>query len=343
MSVLKFVTPGLMTSLQDRGRNGFLRYGVPVCGALDFDSLRIANALLGNNPDTPGLEIRYLGPGFVVMARRVRIAVSGAAVSMKVDRGDETFVVHQDRTCLLTSGDRVSVGQLRDSSTAYLAVEGGFAVQPVLGSASTDLKSSIGGWRGSNITAGTELRLNIDSVPEHPDMTITAARELVSADPIRVVLGPQQDYFTEAALELFVSTEWKISQNADRMGMRLEGPELDHAKGFNIASDGIANGAVQVPGNRQPIVLLADRQTSGGYPKIATIISSDLARLGRLGPGATLRFDWITAADGVEAARMHEAQLQEIIDSITPYHAPGEIDQDALAAGNIISPPVGMD
>ena len=179
MSTLKITTPGLMTSIQDRGRTGYLRYGVPECGALDQDSLRLANALVGNEQDTATIEIRYLGPSFVVNATHVRAAISGAGVKVSIVRGDETRYINQDRTFSLHAGDRVSIGPLRDSTTAYLAVEGGFAIDEILGSVSTDLKSSIGGWNGGNILAGTVLPLNVDCVPSSPDLSIPTEGYLV--------------------------------------------------------------------------------------------------------------------------------------------------------------------
>jgi len=343
MSGLTIIDPGLATSLQDSGRTGYLRYGVPACGALDIDSMRVANALVRNEDATPVLEQRFLGPSFKVTAERVRVAFSGASLSIRVERNGEIIVFDADRSFLLLSGDKVTVDTLRNSSTACMAVEGGFAVEPVLGSAATDTKSGISGFGPLKIEAGMTLPLQLDTVGNRPDSALPEMHELQSDKPIRVVMGPQDDYFTQTALDTFFSTSWKASQQSDRMGMRLEGPALEHTKGHDIASDGIANGAIQVPGSGQPIVLLADRQTSGGYPKIATIISTDLSRMGRMAPGATIRFDVVSAQEAVKLAREHERQMQGLLASIAPYHPPGEIDVAALAAGNIISAPIGME
>ncbi|MGI9355502.1 MAG: biotin-dependent carboxyltransferase family protein [Rhizobiaceae bacterium] len=343
MSGLTIIDPGLATSLQDTGRTGHLRYGVPVCGALDADSMRIANAIVGNEDNAPVLEVRFLGPSFKVSVERIRVAFSGALLNIRVERNGEEVLFDADRSFVLLKDDKVTTGPLRGSSTACMAVEGGFAVEPVLGSAATDIKSGISGFGSSRFEAGTVLPLQIETVEVRPDMALPVSIELQSNEPILVMMGPQDDYFTEATLDIFLNTEWKVSQQADRMGMRLDGPDLEHSKGHDIASDGIANGAIQVPGSRQPIVLLADRQTSGGYPKIATVISAELPRMGRMAPGTTIRFQSVEAAEAVELAREHERQMQNLLRTIAPYHPPGEIDLAALASGNIISAPVGLE
>lgn len=343
MSGLTIIDPGLATSLQDRGRTGYLRYGVPACGALDTDSMRITNALVGNEAATPVLELRFLGPSFKVTAERVRVAFSGASLNIRVERSGGEIVFGADRSFVLLRDDKVTVGPLRDSSTVFMAVQGSFVFEPVLGSAATDIKSGISGFGNGKIEVGAKLPLQMGTVETSPDTALLETRELQSDEPIRVVMGPQDDYFRQTALDTFLATEWKVSQQADRMGMRLDGPTLKHSKGHDIASDGIVNGAIQVPGSGQPIVLLADRQTSGGYPKIATIISADLPRMGRVAPGTTIRFAAVSAQKAVGLARDHERQLRKLIATIAPYHPPGEIDLVALASGNIISAPVGIE
>lgn len=343
MSGLAIIDPGLATSLQDAGRIGYLRYGVPACGAMDIDSMRIANALVGNEGATPVLELRFLGPSFKVTVERARIAFSGALLNIRVERAGDAITFGADRSLLLLMDDKVTVGPLRGSSTACLAVEGGFDVSPILGSAATDTKSGISGFGAGQIEAGMTLPLQMEIVEARPDIALPEIRELQFDDPIRVVMGPQDDYFTQVAIDTFLSNEWIASLQSDRMGMRLDGPVLEHSKGHDIASDGIANGAIQVPGSGQPIVLLADRQTSGGYPKIASIISADLPRMGRMAPGATIRFEAVSAPKAVAFAREHEQRMQELLATIVLYHPPGEIDLAALASGNIISAPIGIE
>lgn len=337
---LKIEDPGLYTTLQDCGRFGYQRYGVPVSGALDHDSLAIANALVGAKPDAAALEFRFLGPTFEVEADSVRIALSGAEFNGEVIRGEERFAINAGRSETLSRGDRVKIGPLRASSTGYLAVAGGFAAERVLDSLSTFAKSGFGGLEGRPLKADDRVPLNSGNAPSGSELTLAKPFDLSPPRTIRVVPGPQADYFTDEARKLFVETDWKITKNADRMGLRFEGPTLDHARGYNITSDGMVTGGIQVPGAGLPILLLADRQTSGGYPKIATAITADLPALGRKSPGDTVRFSEVSAAEGAEIARAHAAWLKRILEAIKPYHPKGPIDLDALYGGNLISAPI---
>ena len=160
------------------------------------------------------------------------------------------------------------------------------------------------------------------------------------AQTIRVVLGPQEDHFTPEAVETFLTRPWQVTQEADRMGLRLDGPRLSHAKGYNITSDAIVTGSIQVPGSGQPIIMLVDRQTSGGYPKIATVITADLPALARFSPGASFHFAAVSAAEGAHLARERAAEMAELLASIAPWRPSGQIDEAALYRENLISPPI---
>ena len=155
--------------------------------------------------------------------------------------------------------------------------------------------------------------------------------------PIQIVLGPQQDHFTDAALERLVNAEFLVSKHSDRMGMRLDGPALVHREGYNIVSDGIATGAIQVPGSGQPILLLADHQTTGGYPKIATVISADIPVVGRRKPGDPLRFTAVDVAEAERLRRLEEAAFQALVASLAPLKATGDLDPARLFEANLIS------
>lgn len=361
MSVLHIVEPGLHTSIQDRGRFGYQRYGIPVCGALDLEALELANALVGSRAGSAALEIRYVGPVFDVLAKRARIAFVGAQIAARFIRDGETQVLSADRTISLRRGDRVVTGPLRGSTTAILAIAGGIDVPDVLGSRSTFTKAGMGGLNGRPLAAGDLLPLCADDSGDAPDLGLEYPFELAPPRRFRVVLGPQAEAFSDKAIETFLSADWAISRNADRMGLRLEHlaeerthsldrnmrqinepdrPILDHVNGYNITSDGIVAGAIQVPGTGQPIVLLADRQTSGGYPKIATVISTDLPALGRAGPTAILKFEAVAPADAVHIARQRRRVIDAIVESIAPYRPIGEIDIDALYTNNLISPSI---
>jgi biotin-dependent carboxylase-like uncharacterized protein len=303
---LHVVASASIAMLQDLGRLGQQRYGVPVSGALDWVSLRIANALVGNADGVAGLEMFYRGPTLEVAAGSVRVAAVGAA--LEIVSGGATRAVPPGRSVRLARGDRVTVGPCDGSLVAYLAVEGGFALPGDLGSLATFPRAGLGGMEGRPLKKGDVLPLAAATVPERAEAR-APKWDLAPPARVRVVLGPQDDHVTPRGKQTFLESTYTVSRQSDRMGMRLEGPALEHVKGFNIVSDGTAPGSIQVPGNGLPIVLLADRPTTGGYPKIATVASADVPALGRLRPGATIGFDAISVEEAEAARRELEARL----------------------------------
>ena len=332
MSNITIEQPGLLTTMQDGGRLGFRRFGIPTAGALDNESLALANALVGNPLQAAALECRFIGPTISVAGGPVQVAIVGAEIEANWHHGGEATRIGANRSVTLAQGDRLEIGALRQSSTAYLAIAGGIDVPPLMGSQATYVKAAMGGKDGRALQAGDRL-----AVAEHSGPAVMLPPAEPQDGPLRLVLGPQADYFTDDAVETLLSADWALSAQADRMGVRLDGPRLTHARGFNIISDGTVAGAIQVPGNGQPIVLLADAQTSGGYPKIGTVISPDLARLGRLAPGDTVTFQTVTAEQAVAITRAAHADLSARIDNIGPYRMAGEINLDALYSENLIS------
>jgi biotin-dependent carboxylase-like uncharacterized protein len=332
---LKALFAGLHTSVQDLGRIGWQRLGVPVSGGLDAAALRLGNALVGNPEAAPALEIVGSGPSFEVLADSIRIAVTGAGATLIV--ADGSNVVPAWRSLTLRRGDvfRVTLGTF--SVCGYLAVEGGIAVPPVLGSASTYARAAIGGLAGRALRAGDRLPLALERVPERAEVCLPCPPPSGSDQPIRVVLGPQQDYFTEAALAMFLDADFGISQSSDRMGLRLDGPLLRHRAGWDIISDAIVTGSIQVPGSGQPILLLADHQTTGGYPKIATVISADIGVVGRRRPGQKIRFAAVSVEEAEKLAGAEAARLEALIATIAPAPAAGGVDLGRLYAWNLIS------
>jgi len=303
-AALNVVASSSIALLQDLGRTGQQRYGVPVSGALDWVSLRIANAVVGNPDGTAALELFYRGPTLEVAAGSARVVAIGAA--SEVVTGGTSRTVAAGQSVRLARGDRLTVGPCEGSLVAYLAVEGGFALAGDLGSLSTFPRAGLGGIDGRPIRKGDALPLALAGVPERAERR-APKWDLAPPARVRVVLGPQQDHFTERGLRTLLESTYTVSRQSDRMGMRLEGSPIEHARGFNIVSDGTAPGSIQVPGNGLPIVLLADRPTTGGYPKIATVASADVPALGRLRPGATIGFE----ATGVEEAEAARCELEE--------------------------------
>ena len=317
MQALEVVAPGPHTTVQDLGRTGFQDVGVPRSGALDRVSLRLANALVGNRPGAPALEMLLQGPTLRVLADSVRVALVGCGAGIEIRSGNARLVP-AGRSVRLTRGEVFRVGALGDSVCAYLAIEGGPDVPQALGSASTYVRGCIGGLRGRRFQKLDVLPLVQANANVRAERMLARPFDLGLDQPIRVVLGPQADYFTEAAVQTFLSSEYTVSTQADRMGYRLEGPALAHAKGYNIVSDAVVSGAVQVPGSGRPIVLMVDNQTTGGYPKIATVISADIPVVGRRRPGRTMRFVAVDVHEAVRLRRAQEAAMEREADAIRP-------------------------
>jgi biotin-dependent carboxylase-like uncharacterized protein len=221
----------------------------------------------------------------------------------------------------------------------YGAVEGGFAIPPVLGSVATDIRAGIGGWLGRALIVGDRLPLVLPRASERGEYRIEGL-DLAAPRRVRAIAGPQHDYFAESEVAGFFASDYTLGAGSDRMGLRLEGRRLAHVRGYNIASDGIAPGSIQVPGNGQPILLMADRQTTGGYPKIATVISADLPALGRLPIGAKIAFEPVTIEVAQAMRRKLHAEIARLPDRLVPIgHGAADLDGPTpmLQSCNLIS------
>jgi 5-oxoprolinase (ATP-hydrolysing) subunit C len=326
MTALRVVAAGPMTSLQDAGRTGFQRYGVSPSGTMDRLALAAANALVGNAPGAAGIEFMLLGGTFAVEDGEVAIAVMGAPCAVSVDgRG-----IPPAASVRVQAGQTITVGAAREGVYAYLAVAGGFAVAPDLGSLSLHRRAGIGGLDGRPLAAGDRLPLNLDRLADSPDLALGPVA-LEPDAPVRVVLGPQDDLFTPDGLATFASSTYAVTQEADRMGYRLAGPKVAHAQGYNIVSDGIVSGSVQVPGSGEPIVMMADRQTTGGYPKIATVVSADLRVLAQRRPGQTVRFAVIGMGEAQDLARERARAIANLATAARPVRRGSFTSEDLLA------------
>jgi biotin-dependent carboxylase-like uncharacterized protein len=335
-AALKVVAPGLHTTIQDLGRHGYQAMGVPVSGALDCIGFRLANRLVGNPDNAPAIEILYQGPTIEVAAERAHIGLAGDGAAIELI-GERSATVGGWRSLMLRRGQIFRIGRSSETACCYLSVEGGFAVEPCLGSASTFVRGGLGGFEGRILRAGDLLPLAGESDGRRAELGLREPPAAARGEPIRVALGPQHDHFGDEAVETLLHAEFTVSKSADRMGMRLDGPRLRHRDGYDIVSDAIATGAIQVPGSGQPILLLADHQTTGGYPKIATVISADLPAVGRRRPGDPIRFTAVTVADAERARRQQEAALDALSAAMVPAGALGAVDAELLHRVNLIS------
>jgi len=299
--MLEILAPGLLTTVQDAGRKGWARYGVPSSGPLDAAAFAAANTLVGNPPDAAALEITLAGPTLRV-SRECLIAVCGAAFDLWVG----TLPVPMWHTVYVRAGRIITFGARRGGARAYLAISGGIALPPFLGSQATYLPGGFGGLDGRALRAGDRLPLGgaaaRDVMQRAGRAWPTDRRPPYTPEPtLRVVLGPQDDYFTTEGLATFLNSAYRLTPEADRMGVRLQGVPIAHRGPTGIVSDGVVAGSIQVPPDGQPIVMLADHQTTGGYPKIATVLRADLPLLAQCLPGDSVSFTAVTLAEAQRA------------------------------------------
>lgn len=303
--------PGLLSSIQDRGRRGYQEFGISGAGAMDELAFRLANRILGNDDNAPALEITMAGP-VLAAEKELLVSVTGADLSLSVNGVPADMY----KALRLKKGDVLAFGAPKSGMRAYIAVNGGFSIPPVMGSASTALNGKIGGYKGRRLQKGDVLKSRPENIP--------ASTEGYSADPgdftlgavpgeFRVVLGPEDDHFSEKGIDTFFGSEYKLSENCDRMGARLEGPAVEHnEKGPGIVSDGISMGAIQIPGNGAPMVLLKDRGTVGGYTKIGTLCTVDTFRFAQCRPGDVVRFRRVTLEEAQKLLKEMEHKLSKV-------------------------------
>lgn len=302
---IRVIKPGMLTTVQDEGRWGFQSRGVPVAGPMDLCSHRLANALAGNPRGAATLEITLLGPELEFEDERL-VAIAGAEFDVTLDGRS----VPMGAPFTVSSGAHLRFGVRHRGARAYLAVAGGIATPPVLGSRATHVIGAMGGIDGRPLRAGDRLPLGSDAEcrPAGPPTAPIVPLPTGSAR-LRVMAGPQRDYFADTALEALQSAPYTIRHDSDRMGFRLQGPPLSHGRGADIISDATPLGVLQVPASGQPILLMADRQTTGGYPKIATLIAADVPLAGQLALGDTISFAVCGAQDAMAALIAQERAL----------------------------------
>jgi biotin-dependent carboxylase-like uncharacterized protein len=308
---VRVLAPGAFTTVQDLGRPGLGAHGVPPSGAMDQLSLRATNLLVGNPEDAAGLEITMTGPELLFEEDRV-IAIAGAPFDVRLNREQ----VEPGRSFVVPGGATLTIGRTRTGARSYLAVRGGIDVPPVLGSRSTFVPAGFGGAGGRPLASGAVLA--IGSAKDSPLRTLAQAalpvpgREAV----LRAVPGPQEEPFTPKAVAAFFGAAWRVSTRSDRVGVRLEGEPIEAAGSSELDPEGVVTGTVQVPADGSPIVLGPDRPATGGYVKIATVVTADLPLLAQARPGDTLRFAAASVSEGRAAWRERLRALREGIEEV---------------------------
>lgn len=296
MKVFHAFKPGLFTTVQDLGRYGYLKYGIPISGAMDTFSLDAANLLVANNPNDACLEITLFGPELRALTR-TQIAITGGAVCPKINGQN----VPTWQTLEVQEGDVISFGKVESGCRVYLSIKGGLNTPLVLASRATYVRGGFGGLKGRQLKTGDIIEgFETSPLKAEYSMPEDLIPQFTGQFKVHVILGPQADMFTEKGINTFLSSSYKVTLETDRMGYRLEGPMIEHKAKADIISDALLPGAIQVPRNGKPIIMMRDAQTTGGYSKIAVAIIPDVSLLGQAKPNSMIEFSKVTMSQARE-------------------------------------------
>jgi biotin-dependent carboxylase-like uncharacterized protein len=322
---IQVIKPGALSQFQDSGRVGFQKLGVPVCGPMDVSAHRLANILTANDESTPTLEITLLGPT-LRFTKSACIALTGARLGARLDGNP----LAANRPHVVSANQILSFAGPESGVRSYLSVHGGFGLLPVLNSCSTYLKGSLGGAGGRALKAGDRIELNapLSLSPGALEdckrslwqlkIYLSSSLGLVRKNTLRVIKGPHWAFFTDDSVNGFLTQRFKISPQSDRMGYRISGPKLQVRDPRQILSEATVFGAVQVPQGGDPIILMADRQTMGGYPKIACLASVDLPSLAQSRPADEISFKLISLEEAQQLDLDREHAFNKLAQSLTP-------------------------
>lgn len=318
---IKFANGGFLTTVQDMGRIGYQESGMSVSGVMDQRSAALANILVGNEETEAVLEVTLMGPMLQFTEGNI-IAVTGGNLGPKLNGADLPMY----QAVRVKKGDSMSFAGMFSGSRAYVAFAGGLDIPVVMGSKSTNLKSKVGGYQGRKLGAGDEIGFAApkDNLPNIRNRKVKPDDFTASEQVLRVVLGPQDDCFTEKGLETFLNETYAFTNESDRMGCRLEGEVIEHKNGGDIITDGIAFGAIQVPSHGKPIIMMADHQTTGGYTKIGAVISVDLPKVAQSRPGGKVKFQKVSIEEAQElyiAQKKEFAALKEALNKEPDFNA----------------------
>ncbi|HZD31497.1 MAG TPA: biotin-dependent carboxyltransferase family protein [Candidatus Angelobacter sp.] len=298
--------PGLSTTVQDRGRFGYAHLGISPCGAADVLGLRIANRLVGNEEYAPALEMTLLGTTLEFECGAI-VALAGSECECKLGNYRAPMVAPIE----VPAGGVLQCGSMTNGARTYLAVRGGLDVPLVMGSASTDLRGGFGGVAGRRLRTGDAVAVG-NSKGQLMRLRAGALDRLRYDSPVRITQGSQHDWFGPAEYMKFLAGRYSVTEQSDRAGLRLNGEAITPREKKQLLTDGIPLGAIQVPADGQPIILFVDQQTTGGYPKIATVIRADMHRIGQLRPRDEIRFAEVSITEAIDALRTQERWFRDI-------------------------------
>ena len=308
----EIIRAGVNTTFQDQGRSNLYHIGIPFSGAMDNRNYSLANKLTGNKLNSPVIEFAYQGPHLKYTGEKINIAVTGDVVFKIIKSGTEI-----DGNCYesyqIESGDQINLISTNKSVYGYLAIGGGLDLKLQWNSCSINTKANIGSNDGKKLENGQKINiLNINSDQSKRKTNYINSK----VENIRVIKGPNFDYFSEEWKKIFFEKEFTVSKLSDRMGMRLEGSKIENIVNTNIKSEGLIKGVIQVPADGNPIIMLSDHGTVGGYPKIGVVVSVDYDRLVQMAPGSKIKFKEINLSDAETLFKLYEMETQNLLSQI---------------------------
>ena len=303
---------GINSTFQDLGRNNLYHIGIPFSGAMDNRNYLLANKLVGNDYDDPVIEFAYQGPHLKYHGDKINIAITGD-VSFKIKNGDNLIDGECYQSFILENGDELDIISTNKSVYGYLAISGTFDLKFQWSSCSTNTKAKIGSNNGEKLSDNQKI-----TIKEINNNFVNKKLNYVNTkiENIRVIKGTNFDYFSEEGKKIFFKNEFKVSKLSDRMGMRLEGKKIENIVDTNIRSEGLIKGVIQVPADGNPIIMLSDHGTIGGYPKIGVVVSADYDKLVQLTPGSTIKFQEVDLNSAETLFKLYDLETQNLISQI---------------------------
>jgi len=309
---LEIIRPGINTTFQDKGRDHLYHIGIPFSGAMDNRNYLIANKLVNNNLDSAVIEFAYQGPHIKYSGEKINCAVTGDVI-FSIKKKDTEIKGNCYESYQIENGDEINIISTNKSVYGYLALSGEFDLKFQWNSCSINTKANIGSNDGKKLDVGQ--RINLKKINSNKDIKKTNYIN-TRIENIRVIKGTNFDYFSEEGKKIFYEKEFTVSKLSDRMGMRLEGPKIDNIVNTNIKSEGLIKGVIQVPADGNPIIMLSDHGTIGGYPKIGVVASVDYDRLVQMSPGSKIKFKEINLSDAETLFKLYEMETQNLLSQI---------------------------
>ena len=308
----EIIRAGINTTFQDKGRNNLYHIGIPFSGAMDNRNYLLANRLVGNKLDLPAIEFAYQGPLLKYNGDEINIAITGDVI-FKIRKKDNEIEGNCYENYQLEHGDEIDILSTNKSVYGYLAISGEFDLKFQWGSCSINTKANIGSNEGKKLDKGQKINISKINLNQEKKKTNYLNSKI---ENIRVIKGTNFDYFSEEGKQIFFEKEFTVSKLSDRMGMRLEGPKIENIVNTNIKSEGLLKGVIQVPADGNPIIMLSDHGTIGGYPKIGVVASVDYDRLVQILPGSKIKFKEIELSDAETLFKLYEMETQNLISQI---------------------------